>query len=343
MSSSATPNPEAVPNIRKAAMLLVALGEDASAAVCRTLPSLDLQRLASEIAELGPVPAAGALEVIEEYLRLWEERSGFSPGGRDYVTRLLNKAVGAEETSRLIHIMDQATEASAGQLEALNRTEPKLLSSYLQEEHPQTIALVLAHLEAKHASQVLMNMPEDMRPVVVKRLAQLRPFTPEVALQVARVLQQRVQAVCEQTRRGYQGVRGVADMLNCLEPAAGKLILETIERDDAQVALSIRNLMFTFEDLLSVNVTGIRELLSGVDKKSLALALRGSSEDLRNYIFKAMSSRAVDMLKEDMEVLGPVRAKDVQAAQREVVASARRLEEQGKITLMQESNDEFIV
>ena len=182
-----------------------------------------------------------------------------------------------------------------------------------------------------------------MRSGVLKRLAQLRPFAPQVAQQVSRVLHQRVHAMGEQNRSGYQGIRGVADMLNCLDPAAAKLILESIEREDPQVALSIRNLMFTFEDLLSVNMGGIRELLSGVDKKNLAMALRGSSEELRDYIFKAMSSRAVEMLKEDMEVLGPVRSKDVQAAQQEVVAAARRLEEQGKITLMQESSDEFIV
>lgn len=332
-----------MPGIRKAAMLLVSLGEEVSAEICRTLSPEQLQKLTREIAELDAIPPQEALEVTQEYLRLMEHHGTFNRGGRDYVNRMLEMAVGPEEARRLLDVMDRAAEASAAQLESLKRTDPQLLCSFLQEEHPQTIALVLAHLEAKHAAQVIMKMPEELRPSVLKRLAQLRPFAPEVAQQVSRVLHKRVQAVGEQNRRGYQGIRGVADMLNCLEPNAGKLILETIEREDPQVALSIRNLMFTFEDLLTVNAGGIRELLSAVDKKNLAMALRGSTEELRNYIFKAMSSRAVEMLKEDMEVLGPVRSRDVQAAQQEVVAAARRLEEQGKMTLMQESSDEFIV
>jgi flagellar motor switch protein FliG len=155
-------------------------------------------------------------------------------------------------------------------------------------------------------------------------------------------LHKRLEALGEQSRRAYAGLRGVADVMNRLEISTAKTILEGIEKEDPKLALSIRNLMFTFEDLMTVPEAGIRELLGQMDKKTLATALRGASEELKNYIFKSMSSRAVEMLKEDMEVLGPVKSRDVQKAQIEAVAVARKLEAEGKISLSQEGDDEYV-
>ena len=157
-------------------------------------------------------------------------------------------------------------------------------------------------------------MPEEVRAETIKRLAQLRQFSPEVAQKVALALNKQLESVGEQSRRAYAGLKGAAELLNQLEPIKSKSILETIEKDNPKMALGIRNLMFTFEDLLGVPEPGIRELLGQLDKKTLALSLRGASEELKNLVFKSMSSRAVDMLKEDMEVLGAVRAKDVQSS-----------------------------
>jgi len=170
----------------------------------------------------------------------------------------------------------------------------------------------------------------------------LRQFSPEMAQRVAVVLHKRLEALGEQSRRAYAGLRGVADLLNRLDVAAGKTILESIEGENPTLALSIRNLMFTFEDLLTVPEAGIRELLGQMDKKTLATALRGASEELKNYIFKSMSSRAAEMLKEDMEVLGPMRSKDITNAQLETVSVARKLEAEGKLVLTPESEDEFV-
>jgi flagellar motor switch protein FliG len=164
-----------------------------------------------------------------------------------------------------------------------------------------------------------------------------------MAQKVSMVLHKRLQALGEQSRRAYAGFKGVADLLNRMDPTSGKAILELIERDDAKLALSIRNLMFTFDDLLGVREVGIRELLSQLDKKTLAQALKGASTQLRDHLFKSMSSRAVEMLKEDMEALGPLRSRDVTKAQQECVAVARKLEAQGKIQLKQESEDELVV
>ena len=210
-------------------------------------------------------------------------------------------------------------------------------------EHPQTIALILAHLDSKQGCALLMRLPEKVRAEAVRRLAQLRQFSPEMAQKVSLVLHNRLQNLGEQSRRAYAGFKGVADLLNRLDAPVAKGILEAIEKDDAKLAISIRNLMFTFEDLLTVPDAGIREVLGQLDKKTLALALKQSSQPLKDHIFKSMSSRAIDMLKEDMEVMGPVRAKDVQKAQQDAVAVARKLEGEGKLSLSAESEDEYVL
>jgi flagellar motor switch protein FliG len=217
------------------------------------------------------------------------------------------------------------------------------LAKFLEAEHPQTIALILAHMNSRQASTLLLRLPEEIRAETIKRLAQLRQFSPEVAEKVAVALNKKLESLGEQSRRAYAGFKGAADLLNQLDPIKSKGILENIEKNDPQMALAIRNLMFTFEDLLGVPEAGVRELLGQLDKKTLALALRGAAEELKNLIFKSMSSRAVDMLKEDMEVLGAVRSKDVHAAQHEIVDAARKLEAEGKIVLSAESQEEYVV
>jgi flagellar motor switch protein FliG len=182
-----------------------------------------------------------------------------------------------------------------------------------------------------------------MRAETITRLAHLRQFSSEVAQKVSLSLNRRLESLGEQSRRGYAGLKGAADMLNQMEPAASKSILEGIEKEDPKMALGIRNLMFTFEDLIGVPETGIRELLGQLDKKMLALALRGAGEELKNLIFKCMSTRAVDMLKEDMEMMGPVRSRDVGNAQREIVDAARKLETEGKLVLSAEDQEEYVV
>jgi flagellar motor switch protein FliG len=243
----------------------------------------------------------------------------------------------------MLESVSRAQELSSSKLDSLQKADPQQLAKFLQGEHPQTIALILAHLDPKQASALLMKLTEETRAAAVKRLAELRHFSPEMAQKVSVVLHRRLQALGEQNRRAYAGFKGVADLLNQMEPASGKVILELIERDDANLAMSIRNLMFTFDDLLGVPETGIRELLAQLDKKILAQALKGASNQLRDHLFKSMSSRAVDMLKEDMETLGPVRSRDVTKAQQECVAVARKLESQGKIQLKQENEDELVV
>lgn len=335
--------PAQMSGTKKAAILLVLLGEEAASAVYRNLSENEVQKVTQEIAELGSVPPETVTEVLEEYHELTLTQEYLAQGGKDYATKLLVKAFGDEGAKRLLDQVSLAQQMSASKLDSLQKADPQQLAKFLEGEHPQTIALALAHLDPRQASALLMKLPEQVRAESVKRLAQLRQFSPEMAQKVSFVLHKRLQTLGEQSRRAYAGFKGVADVLNRLDPASGKGILELIERDDPSLALNIRNLMFTFDDLLAVPETAIRELLSQLDKKTLALALKGAPEELRMHVFKCMSSRAVEMLKEDMEVLGPVRARDVAKAQQEAVAIARRLESEGKLTLKAEADDEYLL
>ncbi len=329
--------------LRKAAVLMVLLGEEAASHIYRHLPEADVQQLTECIAELDHIKPETAISVLEEYYQLTLTQSYLSEGGPDYAKKLLVKAFGDAGAQRLLDQVTRAAEMSVVQLESLQKVDPQQLAKFLEGEHPQTIALILAHLNARQASALLMKLPEELRGETVKRLAQLRQFSPEVAKKVSAALHRRLESLGEQSRRAYAGFKGAADMLNQLEPNTGKGILESIEKDDPRMALAIRNLMFTFEDLLGIPEAGIRELLGQLDKKTMALSLRGASEELKNLIFKSMSSRAVEMLKEDMEVLGPVRSKDVSQAQREIVDAARKLEAEGKLVLSAEAQEEYVV
>ena len=201
---------------------------------------------------------------------------------------------------------------------------------------------MLAHLDPRRASLVLDNLSEERKVVAVRRLAEMRQFSPEMAQKVALILHRRLENVGDNKRKSYSGFKAVADLLNRQNAEEAKHILEVLEESDPELALNIRNLMFTFDDLIAVPPASIREIVAGVDKKQLALALRGANEELRAQVFKAMSSRAVEMLKEDMEVLGPVRSREVAAAQQEILNLARRLESEGKIILKMEAGDEMM-
>lgn len=329
--------------VRKAAVLLVAVGETLAKEILRALPEADVQRLTEELADLRGINPDLSAEVLEEFWQLLETQNFMVHGGVDYASRLLVEAFGKDRADDLMLLVRRSQEAAQGNLAKLQRTDPQQLGKLLDTEHPQTIALVLAHLDPKRASQVLDNLSDEHKVVAVQRLAEMRQFSPEMAQKVALILHRRLESVGDAGRKSYSGFKAVADLLNRVNAEEAKRILEAIEEGQPDLALSIRNLMFTFEDLITVPAAAIREILAGVDKRQLAMALRGANEELRAQIFKAMSSRAVEMLKEDMEVLGPVRSREVANAQQEILNLARRLEADGKVVLKLETGDEMLV
>jgi len=327
--------------VRKAAILLTVLGEEAAATVFRNLNAEDVQRLADEIAGLGTISTELSLQIFEEYQRMTQAQEFIIKGGYDLARRLIIKALGESEAEGILQRLAKARDLNP--LESLQRADPQKLARFLEGEHPQTIALILGQLGDRQASALLMSLPNEARAEAVKRLANLRRFSPEMAEKVSLVLSQRLKAVGEQGKRAYSGFQSVADIMNCIDSTVAQEILENIESEEPTLAVSIRDLMFTFEDLLQVAETQIRELAGAVEKKTLAMALKGTNEELKNHFFRTMSSRAIEMLKEDMESLGPVRSKDVIRSQTEIVAVARQLEAEGKIVLKGESNDEYVV
>jgi flagellar motor switch protein FliG len=328
--------------LRKAAVLLVAVGEDVAREILRALPEGDVQRLTEELADLRGVSPELSTDVVHEFWEMLATQGFIMHGGLDFASRLLVEAFGQSRADELLTELRRSQEAAQGNLAKLQRTDPIQLGKLLDAEHPQTIALVLAHLDPRRASQVLDSLSEDHKVVSIQRLAEMRQFSPEMAQKVAHILHRRLESVGDTARKSYSGFKAVADLLNRLNAEEAKKILETIEDAEPELALNIRNLMFTFEDLVTVPAATIREIVSGVDKRMLALALRGANEELRAQIFKSMSSRAVEMLKEDMEVLGPVRSREVGQAQQEILNLARRLEAEGKVVLKLETGDEML-
>jgi flagellar motor switch protein FliG len=326
---------------RKAAILLTVLGEDSAATVFRDLDRDEMQRVADEVANLGTIPVELSLQVIEEYQRMTQAQDYLIQGGYDLARRLLIRAFGEDEAEDILLRLTKAHELKP--MESLQRADPQKLARFLENEHPQTIALILGQLGDRQASALLMTLPSEVRAEAVKRLANLRRFSPEMAEKVSIVLSQRLKTVGEQGKRTYSGFQSAADIMNCIDTTVAQEILESIENEEPALAISIRDLMFTFEDLLQVGESHIRELMGAIDKRTLAMALKGTDEGLKNHFFRTMSSRAVEMLKEEVELLGPVRSKDVIKAQTEIVAVARQLETEGKIVLKGEPNDEFLV
>lgn len=331
-----------VSGLRKAAILLVAVGENLAKEILRTLPEADVQRLTAELAELKGVPPEVSAEILEEFWQLLETQHFIVHGGLEYASRLLMDTFGKDHADELLMMVRRSQEEAHGNLAKLQRSDPQQLGKLLDNEHPQTIALVLAHLDPRRASQVLDNLSEEHKVLSIQRLAELRQFSPEMAQKVAHILHRRLESVGETARKSYSGFKAVADLLNRLNADESKHILESLENSQPELALSIRNLMFTFEDLMTVPAATIRMIVAEVDKRQLALALRGANEELRAQIFKSMSSRAVEMLKEDMEVMGPVRSREVQQAQQDILNLARRMEAEGKVILKLETGDEML-
>jgi len=328
---------------RKAAILISLLGDEPAAAILRNLPDEDLHRITDEVASLPSVPTDVTFEVLEEFQELMVAQDFIAAGGRDVASRLLIKAFGETGAKSMVQRLLRPDDSNSARLDSLGKLDTKKLARFLVGEHSQTRALILGHLGAKQASALLMTLEPEARADCVRRLANLGQCSPQVAAKVSTVLNRHLKSGASQGASEGSGFREVADMLNRLDPTAAREILEHIERDEPKLAISIRDQMFTFDDFLEVSEQDLRELMNSVDKKTLMIAMKGAREDLRSHFYRTMSSRAVDMMKEDSDAMGPVRNKDVVKAQAEIVAIARKLESEGKIALKSEGEDEYVL
>lgn len=330
-----------LPGVRKAAILCLALGEDTAAEMFKNLEEEEVQLISKELAQLPPVSSEQSDAVMAEFHQMMLARNYVKAGGVEYAKRLLVKSFGVEVAKRLLDKIIHAIESPVT-FEALQKVDPQQLAKMFQSEHPQTIAVVLAHLDASTAATTIQNLPENLRGEIATRMANLQTVSQDVIRRIALMLDQKLSSFSNLQRTAIGGVRSVADICNRLDREVLGKMLEEIEQSDEDLALEIRNLMLTFDDLLLVDDLGIREVLQRVDKKTLTLALKGTINELQERFFSNMSSRAVEMMKEEMEFMGQVKLKEVTTAQREIIEIIRELEETGVINISGGNKDEYV-
>ena len=326
---------------RKAAVVLLAMGEEATSAVLKHLSEREIEALAREMSALGQVPVPETEKVIEEFHSTAIAAESMIRGDEDIARRMLVKTLGADGARKILDRVQRSVVSTAG-FASLQKVDPQQLSKFVLGEHPQTIALILAHMRTTNASQLLKSLPDQLRVDVLTRMASLEEISPDVISRVSSVIEQRLKMLGGPSREQKGGIRAVASLFNHLDRTISAPALEAIEADKPELALSIRNLMFVFEDLMRVDESGMRELVQQVDKKVLTVALKGASEEIRKKFFECMSKRAGEMMKEDMEALGAVRLRDVEKAQQEIVAVARKLEEEGVIYTGGQAEDAYV-
>ena len=329
--------------LRKAAILVVVLGPEVSSGILRHLSEDEVDMISREVALMDAVPPEQAEKVLEECYQMHLAHSYVIKGGVDYARTVLLNAFGPEQAQRLLDRLMKTLGGESASFDALQKADPQQLAKFIHKEHPQTIALVLSHLNPTQAAALLFSLPAEMRADVALRMANLDQISPEVAGKIASLIGQKLRALGELSRESYGGVKAVAEMMNRLDSATSKEVLDAIEETDAQLAEQIRHFMFVFEDMLLLSQESIKEVLSRVDRKLLTVALKGTSDKLKDHFLECMSQRGAEMLREDMEALGPVKIKEVEAAQQQIIAVVRQLEAEGVISLKGTVGEQYVV
>jgi len=317
--------------IERAAVLLLNLDEDAAGALLSKLSDEMVEEVTRSLAQLGEVPSSISDQVLQEFygLRLASQHS--REGGLDYAKMLLKNSLDPKMADRVIQQIQ--TQVQRTPFSFLQRAESENLLTFIQDEHPQTIALILSHLAHHKAAEILVGLPEQKQVEVVRRVANMEQTNPDVIRQVEAGLESRLSNMLIHSMEKVGGVPTVSEILNLCDRASEKQILEGIESEDPELVEEIRRLMFVFEDIKKVDDKGIQSVLKEVDNEELCMALKTASDDLKDKIFSNMSARASELIKEDMEYMGPVRLADVEAAQQRIVDIVRRLEEAGEIMI----------
>ena len=336
-------NPEILSGARKAAILLVLIGDAASAELIKQLSDDEVQLVSREIARIRTITSEQAENILEEFYQMVVAKDFVVKGGMDYAKKILMNAFGPEVAKKMLDRLVKALGNDVANLDILQKAEPQQPSKFIHSEHPQTIALVLSHLNPSQAAALLASLPPGMRSDVALRMASLDQISPEIVSKIANIIGEKLQALGEFSRQSYGGVRAVAEMFNRLDSVTSKEILEVIEERNAPLVETIRHLMFVFEDLLLIDQNGIKEILGRVDRKILTVALKGTSEQLRSHFLEGMSQRGSEMLKEDMESLGPIKVRDVESAQQQIIATVRQLEGEGVINMKGSVGEQYVV
>lgn len=326
---------------QKAAIVLVAVGTEVASKILPHLNEAEVEELSLEIARLGSIPAEVRQQVIKEFYEICLAQNLALEGGLDHARTMLEQAFGPEKAQEILERLTHALQMLP--FDSVKGVHPTQLSTFLADEHPQTIALVLAYLEPQTAAAVISNLPPELRPEVAERLATMGSTPPDVIRRVEAVLQRKLSSIASQELSAAGGVKSLVEVLQWVDRNTERAIFDYLNDTNPELAEEVRKLMFTFEDLLQLDDRAIQQVLKEVDMKELALALKGASDALKEKIFRNMSERAVNMLKEEIEFMGPVRVRQVEEAQQRIVSIVRRLEEAGEIVISRGGEEEMLI
>ncbi len=325
----------------KAAILLIALGPDKSASIFSHLPDEEIEELTLEIANMRRVSPDEKEEILDEFYQICLAQEFISEGGIGYAKEVLEKAMGSQKALEVINKLTASLQVRP--FDFVRKADASQLLNFIQNEHPQTLALILSYLSSGQAATILSALPQEKQADVAQRIAQMDATSPEVIKEVELVLERKLSSMVTQDYASTGGIQSIVDILNAVDRGTEKFIMETLEIQEADLAEEIRKRMFVFEDILQLDSVSIQRFIREVENAELSVALKGSTEDVKDLIFSNMSKRMAEMLAEDMEFMGPVRLRDVEEAQQKIVNIIRKLEEAGEIIIARGGGDELIV
>ncbi|MED0663664.1 flagellar motor switch protein FliG [Geobacillus thermodenitrificans] len=326
---------------QKAAILLISLGPDVSASVYKHLSEEEIEKLTLEISNVRQVTVEQKEEVLEEFHQLALAQDYIAQGGIAYAKEVLEKALGPDKA---MHIINRLTSAlMVRPFDFARKADPMQLLNFIQNEHPQTIALILSYLDPEQAGQILSALPQEMQADVARRIALMDSTSPEIISEVEQILERRLSATVVQDYTQAGGIEAVVEVLNQVDRGTERTILDALEIQDPELAEEIKKRMFVFEDIVTLDNRAIQRVIREVDNDDLMLALKVASDEVKDIVFRNMSTRMAETFKEEMEYMGPVRLRDVEEAQSRIVAVIRRLEEIGEIIIARGGGDDIIV
>ena len=325
----------------KAAMLLITLGPELSAQIFRHLKDDEIEQLTLEIANIRTVSPGEKERVLQEFYQICLAQQYITEGGIGYAKDILEKALGTERTMDIINKLTVSLQVRP--FDFVRKADPTQVLNFIQSEHPQTIALILSYLKPQQAAGVLSALSQDKQADVARRIAQMDRTSPEVIKEVERVLEKKLSSLVTEDYTAAGGIQAIVDVLNSVDRGTERYIMDTLEIEDTDLAEEIRKRMFVFEDILQLDNRAVQRFMREIDNSQLAIALKGSSEEVQNLIFANMSKRLAEQIREDLDFMGPVRLKDVEEAQQKIVNVIRKLEDAGEIIISRGGGDELIV
>jgi flagellar motor switch protein FliG len=332
---------EGYTGIQKAAILLIALGPERSADLFKHLKEDEIEELTLEIANTRSVSPQTKEDILNEFYQVCLAQQYIAEGGIGYAKELLDKALGNDKAQEVITKLTASLQVRP--FEFVRKTDPSQLLNFIQDEHPQTIAMILSYLTPSQSAMVIGSLPPEKQADVAKRIAMMDRTSPDVIKEVERVLERKLSSLVNQDYTIVGGVDAIVNILNTVDRSTEKHIMESLEIEEPELADEIRKKMFVFEDILLLDDRAIQRVLRDVDNADLGVALKGANEEVQNVIFKNLSKRLASMIKEDMEFMGPVRMKDVEEAQQKIVSVIRKLEDAGEIVISRGGGDEIVV